>query len=295
MTAIDPSRTALVLGSSFLGLYAHAGFLNGMESAGILPARIAGASAGALAGALYCAGLRGEALKEAALDLKLRRSFLDAGALHRLPRMILGGSSGLFNGKSTVAHLRNLLGIADLQDAQPPLDIAVTDARTSLPAIHHQGPFAELVMASCAVPLLFTFQPIAGTPCLDGGIAGDLPFEHLIRNPEIDTLILHRIRHEDPSTPGLFRSLPGQALGVTRRTICHEVHRLRLDLARSHGKTVLELETLTPFPGLFRHHLAPLCYERGLHTGLQLAAHSCPDPGDAPASLKKPENPIDET
>ncbi len=48
----DPRRTAVVLGSSLLGVYAHAGFLNGLHTRGFEPARIAGASAGALAGAL---------------------------------------------------------------------------------------------------------------------------------------------------------------------------------------------------------------------------------------------------
>jgi predicted acylesterase/phospholipase RssA len=37
---------AVALGSSLLGYYAHAGFLNGLAAAGLHPARISGASAG---------------------------------------------------------------------------------------------------------------------------------------------------------------------------------------------------------------------------------------------------------
>jgi len=271
VSSLDPSRCAVVLGSSFLGVYAHAGFLNGIAGAGFAPARIAGASAGALAGAMYASGLRGEALRAAAVDLKLRRSFVDAAWVLRLPGLLTSWwASGLFSGAGAVARVRELCGDIDLAQLDPPLDIAVTDADTSMPEIRQSGPLAQLVMASCAVPMLFEIQKVEGKCYLDGGIAGDLPFGHLIDDPSIETLVLHRIRHHQGSTPGFFRRAMGHSFGVTRRTIANEVHRLRLDLARSHGKRVVEIETVTPFPGLFSHRLAPECYSLGLATGQTL-------------------------
>jgi NTE family protein len=258
----------VVLGSSFLGVYAHAGFLNGMAEAGFAPARIAGASAGALAGAMYACGLRGEALRAAALDVKLRRSFVDAGWLWRFPGLLTSlWSSGLFSGAGAVARLRELCGDIDLADLAVPPDIAVTDADTSTLEIRREGPLAELVMASCAVPVLFEVRKVGAKCYLDGGIAGDLPFGHLLDDPSVDVLVLHRIRHRAGSTPGFFRRAVGHAFGVTRRTIAGEVHRLRVDLARARGKRVVEMETLTDFPGLFSHRLAPECYELGRATG----------------------------
>jgi NTE family protein len=231
----------------------------------------AGASAGAIAGALYASGLRGEALREAALDVKLRRSFVDAGWVLRLPGLLTSWwATGLFSGAGAVRRLREQCGDVDLAQLDPPLDIAVTDALTSTHEIRRTGPLAELVMASCAVPMLFEIQRVEGKCYLDGGIAGDLPFGHLIDDPSIDVLLLHRIRHHQGSTPGFFRRAIGHSFGVTRRTIANEVHRLRLDLARSRGKRVLEIETLTPFPGLFSHRLAPTCYELGMATGLSV-------------------------
>lgn len=274
MNPIDPSRTALVLGSSFLGVYAHAGFLNGIDQAGFRPARLAGASAGALAGSLYAFGLRGEALRAAALDLKLRRSFLDAGGLFRLPGLITTlWSSGLFSGRGTVAHLRRLFDGIDLARLGIPLDIAVTNTATAETEIMRKGPLAECVMASCAVPLLFEIQSINGGSYLDGGIAGELPFEHLIEDPSIDTLILHRIRHENGSAPPFFHRTAGHSLGVTWRTVSRDVHRLRVQRALSSGKRVIEIETRTPFPGLFTHRLSADCYARGFETGADLRTH----------------------
>ena len=55
---------ALCLTSSFLGHYAHIGLLNRLEAGAVLPGRIAGSSAGAIAGGLFCGGIRGRALEE---------------------------------------------------------------------------------------------------------------------------------------------------------------------------------------------------------------------------------------
>ena len=106
----DPARTAVVLGSSFLGVYAHAGFLSGLDSLGFTPRRIAGSSGGALAGAFHACGLRGEALRSASLDPQLRRSFFDLGCLWRLPGVATSfWSTGIFSGKNAVAYLRERL------------------------------------------------------------------------------------------------------------------------------------------------------------------------------------------
>jgi predicted acylesterase/phospholipase RssA len=274
LNSIDPSRTALVLGSSFLGVYAHAGFLNGIDQAGFRPGRLVGASAGALAGSLYAFGLRGDALRSAAIDLQLRRSFLDAGALLRLPGVITSlWASGVFSGKRTVSHLRRIFDGIDLSQLEVPLDIAVTDTATSKLEIRRNGPLAECVMASCAVPILFEIQNVDGKTFLDGGIAGELPFEHLVEDPSLDTVILHRIRHERNSTPWFFRKTVGHAIGVTWRTISRDVHRLRVQQAGTSGKRLIEIETLTPFPGLFTHRLAASCYERGFDSGGNLGFH----------------------
>ena len=272
MRNIDPSRTAVVLGSSFLGVYAHAGFLNGLDEAGFEPGRVAGASAGALAGGLYAAGLRGGRLRDAALDRVLRRSFVDAGAVLRLAGVVTSlWSSGLFDGRKTINHLRGLLGDVDMEDLDVPLDVAVTDADRSEPEIRRNGPLAELMMASCAVPGLFMIQQVGGKRYLDGGIAGELPFGHLIDDPSVDTLILHRIRHER-SAPGARRDTSSTVMRRVLRTARDEFHDLRMARARGAGKRVVEVLTRTPFPGLFTHKLAAVCYECGLASGRSLAA-----------------------
>jgi len=265
----DPARTAVVLGSSFLGVYAHAGFLSALGAKDFSPSRVAGSSGGALAGAFYACGLRGEELRTAALDPKLRRSFFDFGCLWRLPGI---GSSlwstGIFSGKNTVAYLRKHLGDRDLGDLA--LDIAVTNLSTIAPEILRSGPLAESVMASCAVTALFSVQKIGDQRYLDGGIAAEFPFEHFIEDPSIDTILIHRIRHEKSDQPKLKRQTVSNAISVSHHACCTELHRMRTDLAAAKGKKIVEITTTTPFPGLFSNRLAPTCYERGQQSGLNL-------------------------
>jgi len=267
-SAPPADRIAVVLGSSFLGVYAHAGFLNGLHDAGIRPTRIAGSSAGALAGALFCSGLRGEALRQAALDRALRRSFVDPAALLRLPGVLTAlWSSGLFSGHRTVAFLRRRLGPLDIADLPLPLDIAVTDVAGSRCEILRAGPLAELVMASCAVPALFTVQDVGERRYLDGGIAAELPFEHLVDDDSIDTLVVHSIRHPAGSGPNVGWETVANAIGIAHHTACNELHRLRTDLARARGKRLIEIETATPFPGLLGRRRPALCYQHGFDAG----------------------------
>lgn len=269
----EPARTALVLASSFLGVYAHCGFLHGLDEAGFRPARIAGASAGALAGALFACGLRGAELREAALSETLRRSFLDAGALFRLPGVLSSlWSTGIFRGHRTVAHLRALLGTRDL--AELPLDLAVTDIDRHQVEIRRSGPLAELVMASCAVPSLFTVQPVDGRRYLDGGIAAEFPYEHLLDDPGIDRILIHRIRPEKGPGPPVSWPSVTDAIGAAHQTASHELHRLRLEKAARLGKRIDEVVTTTPFPGLFGGRRPARCFALGHDSARRAPLHS---------------------
>jgi len=272
---IDPEGCAVVLASSFLGVYCHAGFLNGLDAAGFHPPRLAGASAGALAGALHASGLRGDALREAALDPRLLFAFTDPGALWRAPLACLGArSSGIFHGRGLVRHLERRLGPRDL--AELPLDIAVTDALARRGVIRRSGPLAPLVMASCAVPFLFQPQALDGRPHLDGGIALELPYEHLLDEPDITTILIHRIVHEDRPPRA---DAAGDLLGSAYFTACAELHRLRSDLARARGKRLVEITTATPYPKPLARRLRPICYQRGFESAERaLAALARPRP-----------------
>jgi len=260
---------AVALGSSFLGYYAHAGFLNGLAAAGLHPERISGSSAGALAGSLYASGLRGEALKDAVLDSGLRWSFFDWGALYRLPGVLsVFWSSGLLSGKGAVKRLHGMLKGADLSSLRSPaMEIAVTDAVSHRSEILREGPLAELIVASCAVPGLIHIQRVGERRYIDGGIACEAPFEQWLDDPAIHTIVVHRVSHEPNSGPTVSWETVATSIGSAHQTVCNEFHRHRSELARLKGKRLIEIETITPAPGMISQKRAPLCYERGWESG----------------------------
>ena len=256
---------AVALGSSFLGYYCHAGFLNGLAAAGLHPAKIAGSSAGALTGSLYAAGLRGDALKDAVLDPALRWSFFDWGSVFRLPGVLsVFWSSGLFSGKRAVKCLQRLVDGRDLSSLESPtMEIAVTDAISHRPEILRKGPLAELIVASCAVPGMLTIQRVGEKRYIDGGVACEAPFEQWLDDPSIDTIIVHRIRHEPNSGPTMNWETVATSIGSAHHAVCNELHRHRLELARVKGKRVIELITITPMPSLITQNGALRCYDLG--------------------------------
>ncbi len=272
MEATPTSGLAVALGSSFLGYYAHAGFLNGLADAGVIPGKISGASAGAISGSLFAAGLRGAALEKAALDPALRWSFFDWGALHRLPGMATGlGSSGLLSGNGAVRHLRRLLGNIDLSSlVDPTMEIAVTDAANHRPEILRSGPLAELIVASCAVPGLIRIQSVGSARYIDGGVACEIPFEQWLDDKTVDTILIHRIVRGN--TPGVrTRHTFFHAIGSVHRTVCSEFHRHRSTLARATGKRLIEIETVTPVPALLSARRSRECYDLGHGSGTKAA------------------------
>ncbi|HEY1120722.1 MAG TPA: patatin-like phospholipase family protein, partial [Haloferula sp.] len=168
----DPGL-AVCLSSSFFGYYAHLGVLSAMEEAGLRPGRIAGASAGAMAGGLWAAGLRGEELGKVIYDFHFRRAFFDLGAFYRWPGILTGlAGAGLLSGVRLRRYLSRVIGNRRIEDLQSPrLEIAVANLTTARSEVRSRGPLNDFIIASCAMPVLFQPQEIGGEEFLDGGVA----------------------------------------------------------------------------------------------------------------------------
>ena len=188
---------ALALGSSFLGIYAHGGFLRGLNEKGIFPGHVAGSSAGALAGGFYAAGLRGDELEAEVLSAVLKRKYPDWMIPVRSFPQMFGKLSGILGGDKVVKHLQEVLPVADISETPGvKLSLSVTDYRKQEGVFLTEGGLAEAMMASCAVPLLFSGQIIDGREYHDGGVMHELPIEPFASDPEIHTIIAHKISHK---------------------------------------------------------------------------------------------------
>jgi NTE family protein len=246
----DPGL-AVCLSSSFFGYYAHLGVLNAMEEAGLRPGRIAGASAGAMAGGLWAAGLRGEALEKVIYDFHFRRAFFDLGAFYRWPGIFTGlAGAGLLSGVRMRRYLRRVLGERRIEDLQSPrLEIAVANLTKSRNEVRSRGPLNDFLIASCAMPVLFQPQRIGGEEFLDGGVANETPFDHWLDDPSVHTIVVHQICHST-DMKGLPWRTPGVVMGECHRLISGELLRRRIDHAEAAGKRLILLETQHDHPGL---------------------------------------------
>jgi NTE family protein len=264
-TRNDPGL-AVCLASSFCGYHAHAGFLNELDRCGWRPGRIAGSSAGALAGGLWAAGIRGEALESLFRSWKMKWAFIDALAI---PRFILlpsvWGSSGVLSAKPLKRFLKRLIGDRRIEDlAGPSVELAVFNLAKRKGEIVREGPLAEFIAASLAVPMLFAAQEVAGEWFVDGGVTNETPFEQWLDDPAVHTILVHTIRHESPAERTSWS--PGAVTASVHSVAAGEALRRRREMAEASGKRVHFLETRTPPPGLFQGKRAGALIDAGRAT-----------------------------
>jgi NTE family protein len=150
---------ALGLSSGFFGFFAHSGLLTVLEDEGLLPARLAGSSAGALVAGLWASGVDGPRLRDELHALR-REDFWD-------PRPGLG----LLRGRLFRERLDALLAVRTFAACRAPLAVSVYDTLARATRVLTAGELSPAIQASCAVPLLFHPVWVDGRPLLDGGIA----------------------------------------------------------------------------------------------------------------------------
>lgn len=150
---------ALALSSGFFGFFAHTGLLTVLEDEDLLPARLAGSSAGALVAGIWASGVSSIAIRDELFALR-REHFWDPGV-----------GPGLLRGRLFRQRLDSLLRVPTFAECRAPLSVSVFDVITMKTRVVSEGELAPALQASCSVPLLF--QPVwsGGRPLLDGGIA----------------------------------------------------------------------------------------------------------------------------
>ena len=153
----------LALSAGFFGFFSHTGLLAALEREGLVPTRIVGVSAGALAGGLWAGGVDAETLARELLALK-RGDFWDPG----LP---LGG---LLRGRKFAAELARVLGtrgVANIEECRVPFAAVVHDVLRRRPLAVEQGGLVPAIQASCTVPLMFRPLWQDGRLLVDGGVS----------------------------------------------------------------------------------------------------------------------------
>ena len=161
----------LMLSAGFFGFFSHTGLLTALEERKIVPRKVIGVSAGALAGGLWAAGVPASEIAATLHELR-RTDFWDPG----LP---LGG---LLRGKKFSAKLQETLaptGITSVEQTRVTFRPVVHDVFSRKPVAVAEGPMHVAIRASCTVPLMF--RPVLHNKrvLVDGGVSDRCGFTAL--------------------------------------------------------------------------------------------------------------------
>lgn len=173
MSAEAGHGIGLALGGGTARGAAHVGALKALEDAGEAPVAFSGTSFGAIIAAMAALGapaLEIERIVRGQNVMELWAQGLDFG-LHR---------AALVHGERLACWLdRKVFYGARIEDAERPLAIAATDLRSGAPVVLREGPVAEAVRASSALPGVFGSVRIGGRDLVDGGFVEPVPFAAL--------------------------------------------------------------------------------------------------------------------
>ncbi|MEV1069837.1 patatin-like phospholipase family protein [Streptomyces sp. NPDC050263] len=167
MSSPQSPALGLVLSSGAARGAAHAGVLRAVEEAGIEISVVTGASAGALIGGAWAAGVGSDRITARLL----RAQWADFGSATITPRL------GLLDTTPMVRGIEQMLGDLLIEELPTRFGAVVTELRSTTPRLVASGSLTTAVRASTAVPGLF--PPVrleeGGALCVDGAVLSPSP------------------------------------------------------------------------------------------------------------------------
>ena len=163
----------------------HIGVIEALHKYGIRPEIISGASAGALVGVFYAAGMEPLQILELVKSSKLVKMFK-----WQLP------SNGLIDITKILSLLETNIKTDDFSCLKKPFYCSVVNLNSGHTEIKNQGKLFQWVLASASIPIIFEPQIINGSTYVDGGLLNNLPVD-CIRD-QCRILIGVHVNHNGP-------------------------------------------------------------------------------------------------
>ena len=171
--SLGDSLVGLVLGVGFGYGFCHIGVLKVIEEEKIPIDIIAGSSIGSLIACLWAMGKSSDEI------LKITSEFQERKHIWGLVDVTFP-LLGFIKGDKLYRFLKRHLGDKTFYDLRMPLRIIASDVRKKEPKVFDKGPLVDAVMASCAMPGVFTPFKLKGQMLFDGGVINPLPTEVLL-------------------------------------------------------------------------------------------------------------------
>ena len=154
-------------GGAVLGA-AHIGVLKAIEENSIKVGTVAGTSIGAIVAALYAFGKNVDDIEKIAEGINFKSLF-----------SISPTKLGLFSNIKISNFIQEHLGKVNIEDAPIPLKIIATDISTLQKVVLDRGDLVLALMASCAIPGIFSPVEVGSELLVDGGLVENAPLKTL--------------------------------------------------------------------------------------------------------------------
>ena len=168
------NKIGIVLSGGGVRGIAHIGLLKALEEHGIYPTELSGASAGALTAALYAAGNKPEDML----------SFFRTTPLFRFS-FYSASKPGLLDSDKYRCFFEKYFPEDRFEALQKKVHVVATDLLNARYETFSSGELIRPLLASAALPPLFTPIQLNGTLYSDGGIMNNFPVEPLLGNCDV--------------------------------------------------------------------------------------------------------------
>ncbi|MFT7560386.1 MAG: NTE family protein [Flavobacteriales bacterium] len=199
MTQSNSTRTSslpsigLALGGGGVKGLAHIGLLKLLDKYELKCQRIAGTSMGAIIGALYAHGLSGADIEERVRSHLFKKGEPFKDMLKRRHKLFRWAKvlrfdknkGALFAANGLFEHLFDELRDINFDELECTFTAIATDYESGKESVLQQGPLLPAILASMAVPGVFSPQRIDGRLLLDGGLVNNLPCNHIVDGTDI--------------------------------------------------------------------------------------------------------------
>jgi NTE family protein len=161
-------RTGFVLSGGGARGFAHLGFLQAMNEAGIFPDIISGTSAGAIAGVFYADGYSPHEILE----------FTNTGSRFDFMRPAIP-KEGFLQINGIIKILKSKLRARTFDALKTPLVVTATDINNGKAVYFFEGDLIQTIVASSSIPVLFPPVKIGDFHYVDGGVLDNFPVRPL--------------------------------------------------------------------------------------------------------------------